>query len=299
MVSIRNLKKRYGAYPVLRGLDMTIAKGDVYGFLGRNGCGKSTTMNIIADMIPKDDGDIRIGDGGEVTIGYLPESPMIFGYMTAREYLEYIAACCRYKGDVRARVNEVLDIVGLTAAADRPAKGYSRGMTQRLGMGAALIGDPQLLLFDEPTSALDPQGRSEVIEIITRLKNTGATIILSTHILSDVERVANRIGIMNNGIIAEEGELKELLHKYGSDKISLRVRGLTQEKKLKLLSVDFAAVDFNNDNNTFGFASEDIDGCAGRLMALMAAESIVPESFSIGTSSLEELFRKVVGDNAD
>ena len=209
LVTIRHLKKNYDRFPVLRGLHMHIDKGDVYGFLGRNGCGKTTTMNIIANVIPKDSGDVILGDGEPVKIGYLPESPTIFGYMTAREYLEYIAGCCQYEGDVNARVNEVLDIVGLTSAADRRAKGYSRGMTQRLGMGAAIFANPQLLLFDEPTSALDPQGRAEVIEIINRLKSLGATIILSTHILPDVERVANKIGIMNNGIIAEEGTLFE------------------------------------------------------------------------------------------
>lgn len=299
MVCIRNLQKRYGVFPVLRGLSMNIGRGDVYGFLGQNGCGKSTTMNIITNILPKDGGEIILGDGKPVKIGYLPESPTIYGYLTAREYLGYIASCCKYEGDIPARVNEVLDIIGLTQAADRRAKGYSRGMTQRLGMGAAIIGNPELLLFDEPTSALDPQGRSEVIEIISRLKSTGATIILSTHILSDVERVANRIGIMNNGILAEEGDLKELLRRYGSDRITLSVRGLTQEIKIKLLSVDFAKAEFNNDNGIFGFTSENIDGCAAGLISLMAAENIIPESFSIGISSLEDLFRKVVGHSAN
>ena len=299
MVCIRNLRKQYGSFSVLRGLNMNISRGDVYGFLGRNGCGKSTTMNIITNILPKDEGEVILGDGQPIRTGYLPESPTIYGYLTAREYLCYIAACCKYEGDIPARVNEVLDIIGLTHAADRRAKGFSRGMTQRLGMGAAIIGNPELLLFDEPTSALDPQGRSEVIEIINRLKNMGATIILSTHILSDVERVANRIGIMNNGIIAEEGDIRELLRKYGSDKIDLNVRNLDQDKKIKLLSADFARAQFNNDNNTFSFESDNIEACASRLISLMAAENIVPERMSMGTTSLEELFRKVVGHSAD
>ncbi len=298
MVTIRHLKKNYDRYPVLRGLNMNIDKGDVYGFLGRNGCGKTTTMNIIANVIPKDSGDVILGDGQPVRIGYLPESPTIFGYMTAREYLEYIAGCCRYEGNVNARVNEVLDIIGLKSAADRRAKGYSRGMTQRLGMGAAIFGKPELLLFDEPTSALDPQGRAEVIEIINRLKSTGATIILSTHILPDVERVANKIGIMNNGVIAEEGSLSELMKKYSSDRVTLAVRKMTMDDKARLLSVAFAKASFNEQMGVFEFRADDIDACAGRLLRLMADNSIVPNSFSIGASSLEELFRKVVGENA-
>lgn len=294
MVQIRNLCKKYGSFPVLRGLTMNINDGDVYGFLGRNGCGKTTTMNIIADIIPKDSGEVILGDGKPITIGYLPESPMIYGYMTAREYLEYIAACCKYGGDIPARVNEVLDIVGLTPAADRRAKGFSRGMTQRLGMGAAIIGKPDLLIFDEPTSALDPQGRAEVIHIINRLKSMGCTIVLSTHILSDVERVANRIGIMNGGVLAEEGELRELLRKHGGDVITLTVRGLTQETKIKLLSVDFARAELT-DEGVFRFGSDNAEEAMRRLTRLLADEGIIAENLSIGTATLEEVFGKVVG----
>lgn len=295
LVRIRNLYKKYGSYSVLRGLSMDIEKGDVYGFLGRNGCGKTTTMNIITNIIPKDEGEIIIGDGKPVKIGYLPESPVIYGYMTSREYLEYIAACCNYDGDVRARVNEVLDIVGLTKAADRRAKGYSRGMTQRLGMGAAIIGKPELLIFDEPTSALDPEGRAEVIEIIERLKGMGSTIVLSTHILSDVERVANRIGIMTNGALAEQGALNDILRKYAGDVIHLKVRGLTDDLKIKLLMVDFARAEYNDMNDTFRFGTDDSEECSRRLIKLLADNDAAAESLKIGTASLEEVFRKVVG----
>lgn len=299
MVTIRNLYKKFGSFSVLRGLSMNISKGDVYGFLGRNGCGKTTTMNIITDIIPKDSGEIILGDGKPVKIGYLPESPMIYGYMTSREYLTYIAACCGYQGDVRRRVDEVLDVVGLTQAADRRAKGYSRGMTQRLGMGAAIIGEPELLIFDEPTSALDPQGRSEVISIIERLKAMGCTIILSTHILNDVERVANRIGIVSNGIIAEEGGLKDILRKYAGDVVCLSVRGLTDEIKIKLLSVDFARSEFNDNTGVFRFGSDDSEECSRRLIKLLAENEIAAERLEIGTASLEEVFRMVVDGNAN
>ena len=274
---------------------MDINKGDVYGFLGRNGCGKTTTMNIICDIIPKDDGDIELGGGQPTSIGYLPESPTIFGYMTAREYLEYIGSCTDYEGDITKRTNEVLEIVGLSAAADRRTKGFSRGMTQRLGMGAAIFRDPELLIFDEPTSALDPQGRVEVIEIINRLKNMGSTIVLSTHILTDVERVANRIGIMNGGILAEEGDIGAIMRKYSGNFITLTVRGLTNEIKLELLKVDFARAAFINETGQFKFAADNIDYAAKQLMKLLAEKEIVAERFNIGAASLEEVFGKVVG----
>lgn len=297
MVRIRNLKKSYKGFPVLRGLNMDINDGDVYGFLGRNGCGKTTTMNIICNVIPKDEGEIKLGDGRQITIGYLPESPSIFPYMTAREYIEYIAACTGYEGDVKKRTDEVLDIVGLRLAADRRTKGFSRGMTQRLGMGAAILKDPELLIFDEPTSALDPQGRSEVIEIIGRLKELGSTIVLSTHILSDVERVANRIGIVSGGIITEEGDMKTILRKYGGDVINMSVRNLTQEQKIALLKVSFANAEFDNEKGVFRFGGFDnnAEDVSKQLIKLAAENDMVIESFTIGTATLDEVFRKVVG----
>lgn len=296
MVTIRNLKKSYKAFPVLRGLNMDINDGDVYGFLGRNGCGKTTTMNVIANVIPKDEGDITLGNGErKIRIGYLPESPTIFGYMTAREYLEYVAACVNYEGDVAKRTEEVLEIVGLRDAADRRSKGFSRGMTQRLGMGAAIYRNPDLLIFDEPTSALDPQGRVEVISIINRLKAMGSTIVLSTHILSDVERAANRIGIMNGGVLAEEGDINTVMRKYGGDIVNVKLRNLTQENKIALLKVDFARAEFNNETGLFRFGTENAEDTARRLMQLLAENDMVAESFNIGTATLEEVFRKVVG----
>lgn len=294
LVKIRDLYKKYESYSVLRGLNMNIGRGDVYGFLGRNGCGKSTTMNIITNIIPKDGGEIVIGGGAGVKIGYLPESPVIYGYMTAREYLEYIAACCNYDGDIGKRVDEVLEIVGLTKAADRRAKGYSRGMTQRLGMGAAIIGKPELLLFDEPTSALDPEGRAEVIEIIGRLKSTGCTIVLSTHILSDVERVADHIGIMNNGIIAEEGRLEDVLKKYSGAAVRVKLNLLDEELRARLLSVDFARAEFSEGDGTFRFIADDPGECSRRLIRLLADCGASVHSLSTQTASLEEVFRKVV-----
>lgn len=297
MVRIRNLKKSFNNFPVLRGLNMDVYDGDIYGFLGRNGCGKTTTMNIICDILPKDEGDIALGSTPEkrVRVGYLPESPTIFSYMTAREYLEYIGACADYDGDIAKRAAEVLDIVGLSAAADRKTKGFSRGMTQRLGMGAAIFRHPDLLIFDEPTSALDPQGRSEVIEIINRLKAMGSTIILSTHILSDVERVANRIGILNGGVLVEEGELSEIMRKHGGDVITLNVKNLTQENKIELLKVDFARAEFNEVTGLFRFGTENSEETAKRLIKLLADNDMVVENFHIGTATLDEVFRKVAG----
>lgn len=213
MLHIKNLHKSYGAFEVLKGLDMNVNKGDIYGFLGKNGCGKTTTMNIVSNIIPKDSGEIIFGKEN-CKVGYLPETPSMFTYMNGYEYLDYIAACCRYKGDKKKRIDEVINLVGMAEGGKRRIKGYSRGMNQRIGIAAAIFDNPDLLILDEPTSALDPQGRAEVMNIIKQLADMGTTIILCTHILSDVERTANRIGIVRDGRMAVEGTMAEIKDQF-------------------------------------------------------------------------------------
>ena len=226
MLHIKNLHKSYGAFEVLKGLDMNVNKGDIYGFLGKNGCGKTTTMNIVSNIIPKDSGEIIFGKEN-CKVGYLPETPSMFTYMNGYEYLDYIAACCSYKGDRKNRIYEVINLVGLAEGGKRRIKGYSRGMNQRIGIAAAIFDNPDLLILDEPTSALDPQGRAEVMNIIKQLADMGTTIILCTHILSDVERTANRIGIVRDGRMAVEGTMAEIKNQLAGNnkKIILGIFG--------------------------------------------------------------------------
>jgi len=216
MLKINGLKKSYKNFPVLTGLNMSVEKGDVYGFLGTNGCGKTTTMNIICNIVPKDEGAIDY-ETENMKIGYLPESPALFDYMNGFEYLDFIGACCDYEGDIGQRTGEVLELTGMYNNAQRYIKGYSRGMIQRIGIAAALYANPDLLILDEPTSALDPEGRAEIMDIIRRLADNGSTIILCTHILTDVERVANKVGILRQGIMAVEGTLPELKQRFGTE----------------------------------------------------------------------------------
>jgi len=215
MLKITGLKKSYKSFTVLRDLNMNIHKGDVYGFLGTNGCGKTTTMNIICNIIPKDGGDVDF-NSDSINIGYLPESPALYGYMSGFEYLDFIGACCEYEEDIKERTAEVLQLTGMYNDAKRLIKGYSRGMTQRIGIAAALYANPDLLILDEPTSALDPEGRAEVMAIISGLAGSGSTIILCTHILTDVERVANKIGILRHGVMAVEGVLTDIMKMFGA-----------------------------------------------------------------------------------
>lgn len=298
MLKIRSLEKSYGAFKVLKGLNMTVNKGDVYGFLGKNGCGKSTTMNIVSNIIPKGTGTVTFGKE-DIKIGYLPESPAMFDYMNGYEYLEYIAACCKYKGDVKARINEVLTLTGMLEGGKRRIKGYSRGMNQRLGIAATIFDNPDLLILDEPTSALDPQGRAEVMNIITELAKTGTTIILCTHILSDVERVANRIGIVRDGVMAVEGDIEEVRQSFEekSKKIIFTAFG-DKERTVKAVA-DIIGTTPECDEKTGEITipvlpEENGEEKAREVLDGLLKAGVVPESFALSRKTLEEIYLETI-----
>lgn len=301
MVQIRGLQKSYKSFKVLDGLDMTINKGDVYGFLGKNGCGKSTTMNIICNIIPKDEGEITLGENGEkIKIGYLPETPALFGYMNGYEYLEYIAACAGYKGDVKARINEVLEITGMLEGGKRRIKGYSRGMNQRMGIAATIFNNPDLIILDEPTSALDPEGRAEVMSIINNLTGTGATILLCTHILTDVERVANRIGIMKNGKLAIEDTIMNVKSRFMHDSIEVTLGEISEEKLNIIRNAEFVK-EFQFFPQS-GLAVFDVENCNEgmiKTMKLLSDNGIAASKIQTTSPTLEQIYIQTVSDGTN
>ena len=331
MLKITNLRKKYKNFEVLKGLNMNIERGDVYGFLGKNGCGKTTTMNIICNIVAKTGGrieflpkDVATGtqpqavQSAQVTqvgwqssepqsdntpsyrpkIGYLTESPALYAFMNGYEYLKYIAACANYTGDVNARITEVLDVVGMTEGANRRIKGYSRGMNQRLGIAAAMFDHPELLILDEPTSALDPEGRAEVMSIIRNLKQSGVTIILCTHIITDVERVANQIGIMKNGIIAEEGSIDSIMAKYRNQSSHITVRlEIPSEQvasQMRMLPSVHSS-DYNNANGIVVLGSQDVGTLQEEVMALIVREKIRILEFVSQRKTLEDIYFMITG----
>ncbi len=298
MLKISNLEKSYGGFKVLKGLNMTVNKGDVYGFLGKNGCGKSTTMNIVSNIITKDRGTVSFGKE-DMKIGYLPESPAMFDYMNGYEYLEYIAACCKYQGDVKARINEVLTLTGMLEGGKRRIKGYSRGMNQRLGIAATIFNNPDLLILDEPTSALDPQGRAEVMNIITELAQTGTTIILCTHILSDVERVANRIGIVRDGVMAVEGNIREIIKSYTEKNKTLKFTVFDDDEKATSAVAEITNGDFTFDKKTGEFTipvlpEEKEEEKSKQVLKALLEKGITPDSFALSRKSLEEIYLEII-----
>ncbi len=225
ILQVKNLHKSFGSKTVLDGLSFSVGEGSIFGFIGRNGAGKTTTMKIILGLLQPDSGEVTVcGEkatyGNTATnrfVGYLPDVPEFYPYMTAREYLRLCGEVTQMKqSEIKNRSDELLELVGLAQEKHR-IKGFSRGMKQRLGIAQALINKPRLLICDEPTSALDPVGRKEILDIIRAAKGE-TSVIFSTHILSDVERVCDEMAILEKGKTALSGTVSELKAKRsGSD----------------------------------------------------------------------------------
>lgn len=202
----------------VRNLDLQVEAGEIFGFLGPNGAGKSTTIKMLMGLIRPTSGSARVfgheipSKAARARIGFLPEHPYFYDFLTPVELLRLAGRLCGMtSGEIASRSDRLLDLVGLTAAKEMPLRRFSKGMLQRAGIAQALIADPDLVILDEPMSGLDPIGRKDVREVIFRLKEEGKTVFFSTHILPDVEAICDRIGLMLGGELKEAGRLDALL----------------------------------------------------------------------------------------
>jgi ABC-2 type transport system ATP-binding protein len=202
----------------VRDLNLRVAPGQIYGLLGPNGSGKSTTLKIILGLVPPTRGSTAIfGRDSDLVasreaVGFLPENPYFYKYLTGRETLRFYGKLCGLRGvHLRERVAELLELVGLTSAADRRLGGYSKGMLQRIGLAQALVQEPKLIVLDEPTAGVDPVGAREIRDLILDLKRRGITVLLSSHLLEQVQEICDRVGILANGVLVREGALDDLL----------------------------------------------------------------------------------------
>jgi len=237
-IRTQELAKRYGSITALAGLTMTIPRGDIFGFLGPNGAGKTTAVKLLLGLTPPTAGHAEvlgaaIGDRDALRrVGYLPELFRYQSWLTAREVL---ALHCELAGIDRTawqrEIEDALAIVGLADRGSGRVGTFSKGMQQRLGLGVALLGAPDLVVLDEPTSALDPVGRHDVREIIRGLGERGTTVFLNSHLLSEVEQVCHRVAIVDRGRVVAEGTLDELL---GGDTVRIRVTDLDRAAKTGL-----------------------------------------------------------------
>ncbi len=226
-VGIRGLKLR-----AVDDLSIEIPRGQVYGLLGPNGCGKSTTLKIVLGLVKPTSGSTSIlGDDAASAearrrTGFLPEAPYFHRFLSGRELVGY---CARLSGvredDIRASVDRALELASMTAAADRPVGTYSKGMLQRIGLAQAVVHDPELIILDEPTAGVDPVGSAAIGRMISAMRSEGRTVVLCSHLLGQVEQVCDRVAIMDRGRLVLEGSVEEVLARR--DRHLLEVRGLT------------------------------------------------------------------------
>ncbi len=229
-IETRELRKEFGRIVALAGLTMTVPRGEVFGFLGPNGAGKTTSVKLLLGLSRPTAGEGRVLGAplGDVPtrrhVGYLPEQFRYQGWMTAREVLSLHCELARLpRADWDREVRDALDLVGLAQRADDRTGTFSKGMQQRLGLGVAFLGGPELVVLDEPTSALDPVGRQDVRRIISSLRDRGVTVFLNSHLLTEVERVCDRVAIVDRGRVVAELAMTELLREQGT---SIRVTGM-------------------------------------------------------------------------
>lgn len=315
IVETKNLVKHFGSQSVLKSLNLTVYKGEIYGFIGHNGAGKSTAMQLIMGLLKADGGTIHMRLTDPLKIGYLPESPEFFPYMSAVQYLNYIGeAGAQSRNAIGKRTRELLDLVDLTHKATRPIGGFSRGMKQRLGLAVALYHDPDFLLLDEPSSALDPLGRQAMVQILENLKSQGKTIFLSTHILDDIERICDRVGVLHSGVLQMEGPLSELLKASGGQGVSVEFalesnveavaqfcQQVSHEYKISYHPLESKKVLFNSPMEGDLMDGDLLDGDLldqDRLLAMLLSEAskspVLVKGILRHQLSLEDLYVKVV-----
>jgi len=236
ILQVENLKKHFGRLKAVDGIDLSVAKGQVFGFLGPNGSGKTTTIGMILGLIHPTDGKVNLF-GRPVSpsqpeslrkVGALVGSPSLVPYLSARQNLELIARL--YPELNAARIWEILDVVGLTEAADRKAGTFSTGMKQRLGLGMALLHRPELLILDEPTNGMDPSGMHEIRNLLVNLADEGVTIFLSSHLLYEVEQICDTVALIKSGRLVAEGKVRDLVGQKPAVKI--RVESTRQAAQL-------------------------------------------------------------------
>ena len=302
MIAVKELRKNFKTFHALKGIELHVRRGEIYGFIGRNGAGKSTTMNILAGLSRPTSGectvngkDIRsIKHPSELHIGYLPEDPKFYPWMSAHETLHYLGNSAAHSVD-KTRVDEVLGWVGLEDAARRRVGGFSRGMKQRLGIAAALIHDPGLLILDEPSSALDPQGRSDVLRLIKELKQMGKTVIFSTHILSDVERVCDTVGMIVSGKMLLEKPLGELQKNAAASVFDITLQTPVDQEVISKLKQAEGVTNATVNDGTLSVTVKDAAEGSKELMRFLSGQNIAVQGLLLRRNGLEDIFLEEAG----
>ena len=296
ILSIKNLSKSFGKRKAIDNLSFEIQEGEIFGFLGPNGAGKSTAIRSMLSLIKPDEGDIEIFTksvnkfknaalGG---VGALVERPDFYEYLSAYKNLSLLATMDKVS---KNRIGEVLAIVGLTDRSEDKVKAYSQGMKQRLGIAQALLSNPKLLILDEPTNGLDPRGMKEVRDLIRKLSQEGITILLSSHILHEVEQVCTTMAIINLGKLIKFGNVHDLLNESDTFITEIKVEPLEKARKV-LECIDYISNVAESDGTLkVRIANKDLKKLTRDLVkADIDVSAIIPRT------SLEDYFLSLTGD---
>ncbi len=282
ILRIADLHKRFGDKVVLKGLNLSVPEHSIFGFIGKNGAGKTTTMKTVLGLLNADGGEIEVNGN----IGYLPDVPEFYSFMTAPEYLRFCGEISEMKrAEIEERCKELLELVGLGDEKHR-IKGFSRGMKQRLGIAQALLNRPKLLICDEPTSALDPVGRKEILDLLLAVREQ-TTVLFSTHILSDVERICTDVAFLDNGVISMQGKLSDIKTRFRREEYMLETENavdmhILQEAFPNMQQTGENQLVFRESNHTM---PDVLHFVADRKISLLKLERIEP--------TLESLFMEV------
>jgi ABC-2 type transport system ATP-binding protein len=305
-ILIEGLVKEYGRVRAVDGLNLAVAEGAIFGFLGPNGAGKTTTIRMLTGMARPTAGRARVAgvdlaDDGQVRarIGYLPEEPAFYPWMSPLEYLEHVARLFGLPGvERKARAALLLEQVGLAEVSRRRIRGFSRGMRQRLGLAQALVNRPAVLFLDEPISALDPGGRKEILNLIEGLRGQ-CTVFMSTHILADVERVCDTVGIIDRGRMVMEANQAQLLAQYTIPAFALECEP-GSEAPFCEWAAGLRRFAWVNAVTVAGSSArvtvKDVSAARATLLNEAAASGLPLRRYEVVTPSLEDIFLQLVGE---
>jgi ABC-2 type transport system ATP-binding protein len=305
MIKCSGLKKQYKGDSIyaLSGLDLSVEKNTVFGFLGPNGAGKTSTIKILTGMMKPSGGEAMVA-GEEVKlnsvslrkkIGYLGQEPKMYGWMKGLELLVFVGKVFGFSNsESKKRANEMLNLAGLSESANKKISAYSGGMLQRLGIAQALMGKPEVLFLDEPTSALDPIGRKEVLEFILELKQN-TTIFMSTHILSDVERICDSVAIIDKGQLVVQDKMQNLRKRFASKQIEIVFESIDSFLSfidiVKGMKWDFI---LNEEYRKITINSVDIDRFKHECLNIISANIFSIDKFEMKDAGLEDVFVKLI-----
>jgi len=288
-----SLTKRFGKKTAVNAVDMHVKAGEIYGFIGRNGAGKTTFLKMIANLLHKSNGEIQLFGSSDLSlardkIGVLIENPGLYPAMSAYDNIKMKCIMLGIK-DSDKKINELLELVGLEKVAKKNTKNFSLGMKQRLGLAITLVNDPELLLLDEPINGLDPQGIVEIREILLKLQKRGMTIIISSHILEELGKIANRYGVIASGKLIKEltsAQLDEL----SKHAIQVEVDDITQSVRvLKKLGIE----NYDNEGNIFKIY--DLSVNRAKLNSSLVENGVMVSAIFEQNESVEDLFVDMMG----